>query len=216
MRPTPKRPPTGAAPQKPRRTQEQRRAETRRKLIDAAIRLLRESGFARFTIREVAARSGLTSGAVQHHFPSNHDLLRGVVEAVYPLLRIEVCNPEMLNLAIPARVGRIVDIYWQKLYARPDYLIFWELAFGTREQDHLQKLLKTMQKESVAKGVSDLTRTFADIGMRPKIAFQLWTFIGSQLRGLALLSMFEGQRVLKDDLNLLKKSVFQLILDQSC
>ncbi len=200
---------------KPCRTQEQRRTETRRKLIDAAIGLIHESGFSRFTIGDVASRAGLTSGAVQHHFPSSQDLLRGVVdEAVFPMLHIDMCGPDLLALAIPERVDHLIDAYWQKLYAHADYLVMWELTFGARGYGDLDKLLKGMQKKFVTKAVSDLTRIFADVGMRPKTAFQIWTFIGSQLRGLALLSIFEARGVLKDDLMLLKEAATQLVLNR--
>lgn len=203
----------GGAASRPKlpRTQEQRRSETRRKLIDAAIRFLRESGFARFTIGEVASRAGLTSGAVQHHFRSSHDLLRGVVEALFPMLHIQIDDSAMMELTISKRVDRIVDVYWEKLYGRPDYLVIWDLAFGTRGHGALQELLKTLQRKFVAKAVSDLIKVFADINMHPESAFQIWTFIGSQLRGLALLSIFERQRVLKDDLILLKEATVQLL-----
>src|SRR5690349_15265171 len=114
-----------------RRTQEQRRAETRRKLIEAAIQLLHEAGFARFTLGEVASRAGLTTGAVQHHFPTSDELLREVIEAVYPMLHIDFSSLYASDLSIAERVGGMVDTYWQKLYGHPDYLVIWELMFGT-------------------------------------------------------------------------------------
>lgn len=199
------------ARQKPRRTQQERRTETRRKLIHAAIRLLHESGFARFTIGAVASRAGLTSGAVQHHFQSSHDLLRGVVEALFPMLQIQVDDLDLRGESVSVRVGRIIDVYWEKLYGRPNYLVFWELTFGTRKHSGLQELLKAIQREFVAKAVSDLTNAFGDVGMRPSAAFRLWTFIGNHLRGLALLSLFEEQRVLKSDLKYLKEAAVQVV-----
>jgi len=200
--------------QQPRRTQEQRRTETRRKLIDAAIQLLRESGFARFTIGDVASRAEVTSGAVQHHFASRQDLLLGVFEAVFPMRHAQVYDRAMIELSVSERANWIVEVYWRKIYGRSDYLTIWELIFGTRAHPDLRQRLKDSQKGIVATAVSDLTRVFADIGMSSKTALQIWTFIASQLRGLALLSMFEEQRVLRDDLTLLKEAVGQLIANR--
>jgi hypothetical protein len=59
--------------------------------------------------------------------------------------------------------------------------------------------------------VSDLTKIFADVELSPKIAFRVWTYIGCQLRGLALLSLFEKQLVLTEDLSLLKEATVQLL-----
>src|SRR5436309_11852144 len=63
-----------------RRTQEERSATTRRRLIDAAVECLNESGYLEATLEVVAARAGVSRGAVQHHFGSRNDLLIAVVE----------------------------------------------------------------------------------------------------------------------------------------
>src|SRR5690242_5936361 len=68
------------APVKTRRTQEQRRAETRAKLLDAAIESLLEVGYAATTTRAVAQRAGVSSGAQTHHFPRRVDLVAAAVE----------------------------------------------------------------------------------------------------------------------------------------
>src|SRR5579859_6551953 len=95
-----------------RRSQQQRSSETQRKLIEAAIQLLHESGFSRLTISDVAHRAGLTSGAIQHHFSSRRALIRGVVEALYPVLYTVVDHVAAAGRSIPDRVDRLVDVYW--------------------------------------------------------------------------------------------------------
>src|SRR5215212_4750967 len=62
------------------RTQQQRRAETRRALLDAAIESLIEVGFARTTTLEVQRRADVSRGALLHHFPSKAELLVAVVD----------------------------------------------------------------------------------------------------------------------------------------
>src|SRR5687768_5829268 len=100
-----------AAPRR-RRTQVERSTETRRKLIEAAIQLVHESGFARLTINDVARRAGLTSGAVQHHFSSSRELLRAVAEGVYPVFQLSIEEVAARGLSLEQRVHRLVDIYW--------------------------------------------------------------------------------------------------------
>lgn len=82
------------------------------------------------------------------------------------------------------------------MYRLPEYLVFWDLIFGTRDHAELRNVLFAMQKDTVAKAVADLVRLFADIRLRKTAAFNLWTFITSQLRGLALLSIFEDRRTI--------------------
>src|SRR5215471_3557154 len=57
------------------RTQQQRRDETRRALLDAAVESLIDVGFARTTTLEVQRRADVSRGALLHHFPSKAELL---------------------------------------------------------------------------------------------------------------------------------------------
>src|SRR5215831_19475699 len=62
------------------RTQQQRRDETRRALLDAAVESLIEVGFARTTTLEVQRRAAVSRGALLHHFPSKAELLVAAVD----------------------------------------------------------------------------------------------------------------------------------------
>src|SRR5215211_8487011 len=64
------------------RTQEERRAATRRALLGAARGLFAEGGYHATAAGEVVGRAGLTRGALYHHFEDKKDLFRAVVEEV--------------------------------------------------------------------------------------------------------------------------------------
>ena len=66
-----------------RRTQADRRAATRRALVDAAARLLVERGWAQVTSVAVCAEAGLTRGAFVHHFDGLGDLFAAVLDDRY-------------------------------------------------------------------------------------------------------------------------------------
>jgi AcrR family transcriptional regulator len=63
-----------------RRTQVERRATTRRKLLAAAVHLICKSGFAFATTSEIAAAAGVTRGAIQHHFRGRTELVQAILE----------------------------------------------------------------------------------------------------------------------------------------
>ena len=65
-----------------RRTQEERRAATRRALLGAARELFAEGGYHLTAAGEVVGLAGLTRGAMYHHFEDKRDLFRAVVEEV--------------------------------------------------------------------------------------------------------------------------------------
>ena len=63
-----------------RRTQAERRANTRAALIDAARDLFAAKGFAATGREEIVERAGVTRGAMYHHFASKEDLFQAVYE----------------------------------------------------------------------------------------------------------------------------------------
>lgn len=76
--------PTTVAP--PRRTQSERRATTRRALLDATAACLIDHGFAGTTTTTVCARAGVSQGALFKHFPTKQALLGAAAEHLYDLL----------------------------------------------------------------------------------------------------------------------------------
>lgn len=63
-----------AATARPRRTQAERSEATQKKLLDAAIQILRKSGFSGLRTSKVAELAGVSEGAQLHHFPTKRDL----------------------------------------------------------------------------------------------------------------------------------------------
>lgn len=74
---------SSAAPKyAPRRTQAERSETTRKQLLSAAAKLIRQKGFAGLRTIEVAKVAGVSRGALLHHFPSKHALVLGVLTYV--------------------------------------------------------------------------------------------------------------------------------------
>jgi AcrR family transcriptional regulator len=66
----------------PRRTQAERSETTRKQLLDAATKLIRQKGFGGLRTIEVASLAGVSRGALMHHFPSKHALVVAVLTYV--------------------------------------------------------------------------------------------------------------------------------------
>ena len=62
-----------------RRTQQERREQTERKVIAAATALVAEHGSRALTLAKVGAAAGYSRGIVSHHFGSRENLLRAVM-----------------------------------------------------------------------------------------------------------------------------------------
>src|SRR5918997_4373477 len=65
-----------------RRSQAERRATTRRALLDAAREQFAEVGYHGASAEEIVRRAGVTRGAMYHHFEDKRGLFRAVVEEV--------------------------------------------------------------------------------------------------------------------------------------
>ena len=66
----------------PRRTQAERSETTRKQLLEATAKLIRQKGFGGLRTTEVASLAGVSRGALLHHFPSKHALVVAVLTYV--------------------------------------------------------------------------------------------------------------------------------------
>src|SRR5512145_1029051 len=95
-----------------RRTQAERTAETRRRILDAVVESIAEVGFQRTTATEIARRAGVTWGAVQHHFGAKGGILEAVLEDTFERFEARLGDiPQDAPLA--RRVALFVERAWE-------------------------------------------------------------------------------------------------------
>jgi AcrR family transcriptional regulator len=142
-----------------RRTQKQRRAETERRVLDAAMALIARSGSRAVTLAEVGEAAGYSRGIVYHHFGSWERLLEAVVD-------------EAQRFDVPAYQGdgldhlvQIIEAYLRNVVRRTPsaraFLQLWGEAiaadpvlaplFARRDADFRQ-LLANVVRQGVADG----------------------------------------------------------------
>ncbi|NVB85697.1 MAG: TetR/AcrR family transcriptional regulator [Kofleriaceae bacterium] len=127
------------------RTQQQRRDETRRALLDAAVESLIEVGFARTTTLEVQRRADASRGALLHHFPSKTELL---VAAVDHLAEMRARELKMLAQGLPdgrARTDAVLDLLWQ-CFSGTFFQVAMELRTAARTDHELRPVLITAER----------------------------------------------------------------------
>ena len=83
----------GARPSRRSGPKGDKRERTRAKLLEAARELIREKGFERTTLREVAQRAGMTSGAIYGNFRDRDQLFVALGDAYWPPLVPRRCLP---------------------------------------------------------------------------------------------------------------------------
>ncbi len=87
---------------------DEHRAARRAEIIDASIRVLQRNGYARTSMADIIAESGLSAGAIYGYFPGKQDILRAVADQVLGrrLAEIDVLTSD--HVPRPSEVLRTV------------------------------------------------------------------------------------------------------------
>ena len=97
-----------------RRTQAQRRAETERRVLEAAKEVIAQRGVGAVTLAAVGARAGYSRGIVTHHFGSRGALMETLARSLQDLVPAAPAE-----LPGRERVLAQVDLYLATLQRRP-------------------------------------------------------------------------------------------------
>lgn len=174
-----------------RRRQEDRRAETRRRLVDATIILLHEKGAGQLTMADVARKAGLTRGAIQYHFDSPKSLLIASIEEIANRLSQHLDVTELTSLPLKDRIDRIVDDYWQG-FRGFNYTAFIEIAVRGRQDPDFEEAIATTLEELERQRAVVWQAIFEDTG-RSRAEIRSWRhMLLVTLRGLAFTNMIAG------------------------
>ena len=90
-------------------------ASTAGKIVAAAERRMRESGFHGFSFRDIAADVGIKSASVHHHFPTKEDLGAAVAQAYTKRMMEALGDPKDPQRSPEALIELYVDGYRQAM-----------------------------------------------------------------------------------------------------
>jgi AcrR family transcriptional regulator len=123
--------------------QEERSAETRRRLLDATVACLFERGYAGTTTTEIASRAGVSRGAQLHHFPKKDELVVRALEHVFELRLSEmsaaIAEPPSGSRA--HRLAVIIDTMWP-MFKGPTFYAWLELVVASRTDPALNDAVR--------------------------------------------------------------------------
>lgn len=123
-----------------RRSQAQRSAATRLALFRTTLKVLIERGYASLRTAEIVERSGLSKGALLHHFPTKDDLLIAAAEFAME----EALAAERARVAVAAEsadpLAALVEAQ-RAFYFGTFALIQWELQVAARTDRKLGRRL---------------------------------------------------------------------------
>jgi AcrR family transcriptional regulator len=131
-----------------RRTQEERRSQTRARLLEATAEALADLGWAGLSTTEVSRRAGVSRGAQQHHYPTKMELVAAALEHLLTRLRVEY---EQAYAALPderRNVAGAIDLFWETI-RQPPALALLELGLAGRTDETLRPLCADLNERVI-------------------------------------------------------------------
>jgi AcrR family transcriptional regulator len=170
-------------------TQQERKAETRDRLLAAAADLFAAQGIDAVSVDAVAEAAGRTSGAVYAHFGSKQGLLLALLDegkrSVLTGLSAEVAETD--------DPGRQVAAVWTNVGAGEEgggvdwTLLEHELWLRAVRDPEVASVLRERNAEALGRSARELARWTSDIGATPPVAPpQLAVLVKALLNGLEL------------------------------
>lgn len=180
-----------------RLTREEKKAQTRRALLDAASVVFARRGYHAASVDEIAAEAGLTTGALYWHFPGKEQLFLALTEEQLAQRADEireVADAPVTTDALQQAIGEQFESFAAR---NPDWpLLFFEFwAYAVREP-RLRAGFKR-QRAAVQGALASALETRATaLGISlPLPAEQLAVGIAAMMNGLAFEQVAEPEAV---------------------
>jgi AcrR family transcriptional regulator len=187
-----------------RRTQAERTAETRRRILDAVVESIAEVGFQRTTATEIVRRAGVTWGAVQHHFGAKGGILEAVLEDTF-----ERFEERLGDISSDTPLARRVSLFVERAFehfASPHFRSTFEILLHHGKGDH-EEVPPHWQEKMFRDFDRVFERLFSNAGLARRERAALHQYAVAQLMGLAALEMLDEPRPRGAQLALLERTL---------
>ncbi len=169
---------------RPRRTQQERRESTRRRLLEATVESLIEGGYSGTTTLAIEQRAKVSRGARIHHYPNKAALLADVVDHLFSQLsdHYEDAFGRVEGVSDADRLRAGLRMLWS-IYRQPSYTAVLELSMAARTDDELRARLVGVGDRHRALAVDAAARYF---GLDAELGRNLADTIHAAMMGLLL------------------------------
>jgi AcrR family transcriptional regulator len=189
---------TGAdeATPRARRTQAERRATTRRALLDATLHELDAVGYANLTTAQVVARAGVTRGAQAHYFATKADLVVQALRHLTDQLIDElIAQPPKRSETVREQYELLLNRLWD-LNAGIASTALIELWVASRTDPELSEHLNRFQAE-INRSLKETAETVAPEFTAREDARYLLVNGFAVIRGLWLMRAVTSERQIR-------------------
>ena len=174
-----------------RRTQAERSHETRQRILDAAVTLLGERGYAGLRTADVAEAAGVSKGAQTHHFPSKDALVVAVVEHVFRRASEQARQRARRAASNPDEALRALIADAQEFFFSELFLIALDLAIQGRLREDGDETVTQVSSATRLPVEAHWRAALVDSGIPAEVADDLLWLTLSIVRGLAVRRLWQ-------------------------
>lgn len=178
------------AASRPRRSQEQRSAETRERLIVAAIECIERVGYVDATTTLIVDHANVSRGALQHHFATKADLIVAVIDRVSEELNLRFDVASLAAAPLEKRVAAIVDRYWD-VFMGPSFRAVLSISLSIGGEPALAARLAACLDEARESYGVIWHELFRDAGRSDAELAAIRRVVMSAARGFGVLKMLQ-------------------------
>lgn len=173
-----------------RRTQDERSAATREALLSATAALIAEFGYAAATTTAIAARAGVSRGALHHQFDDRDDLMLAVIEDVMNRVNFQLDGCPLQGQPLRQRAEALVDHY-RSVFGGPTFRAALGIWTGVQGEPTLLGRVRDLLRTAQSRFDEAWLMAFADLpgASRPGL-LAARRLAMSTVRGYAVLEMF--------------------------
>jgi len=165
---------------------------TRDKILQSAISLIREGGLSAASAARIAERAGITWGAAQHHFGSKDDILTTVMAISHEKFTQLMDDPKLRQGSMADRVSLFVDLMWQH-YQDDLYLAALEILLAGRNAAEGRNVPTSMFEQSAREHIETIRSIFDDAALGDDQIQECLIFIHCFLTGLTIEKVLEAE-----------------------
>ena len=195
----------------PQTLQEKKSKSTRNLILDSAIECLYEEGYSATSTALIAAKAGLSRGAMVHHYPTRTDLIKALIEHLnekrkFAFGQFVALIPNTKRLEQEAGI----EAYWELLTSK-ESIALKELRNAARTDNQYSEILRQATREIENEWRDFVLTLFPEWKNKPdkfNLAMDLTQFL---MEGMAM-HHINGSKTFKKDpiLNYLKLKLLEL------
>ncbi len=168
-----------------RMAQGEKSRRTRERVLDSTVRLIRAEGLSSASPMRITQQTGMSWGAVQHHFGSKEQLLKTIVLLSRDQFNEAVAAQDYSGLDLAGRISLYVDTAWAH-YHSDAFLASVEITFWHRNNGRLAgEDISGDEGRTTTLTRATVEKIFSGMGAATDKLVEATSYMGCVLTGLA-------------------------------